>query len=297
MMRPHRYVVFVLLSGCAATPAAMRAADSASLTQADADRVAAEYRRRVEPDPRRAPRSLDDVVEALRRDRLADFPAAYGFTVEHAGDPGALALGAQLQLAWGEDQLIVAEILAHEVERSPERVRAEIGDVRGALARDARGHLDLGMQLAREIIAASPADYHGYRVAADYDRIVGDWAGFDRDLARLEALDPQSNGYLFLRGMEQLSRRHDRRRAESFFRKALARDPKFARAEVQLLLARGGIDAEYDDYRRLKAVSPEHQIVEWLGPFIERQHTERAADDWRRESFERDLTEELVLRR
>ena len=50
MMRPHRYVVFVLLSGCAATPAAMRAADSASLTQADSDRVAAEYRRKAEPD-------------------------------------------------------------------------------------------------------------------------------------------------------------------------------------------------------------------------------------------------------
>jgi hypothetical protein len=126
--------------------------------------------------------------------------------------------------------------------------------------------------------------------------MVGDWAGFDQAMARLEALHPQSNGYLFLRGMEQLARYHDRGRAKSFFQRALARDPKFARAEVQLLLARGGIDDEYHDYRRLKAASPEHQLVVWLGPFIERQHADRVADGWRRESFKGDLTEELVQR-
>ena len=44
-------------------------------------------------------------------------------------------------------------------------------------------------------------------------------------MARIETMHPQSNGYPFLRGMEQLARYHDRHRAEHFFREALQRDP------------------------------------------------------------------------
>jgi hypothetical protein len=285
----------LLFSACAATPAAMRAADSASLTDADADGVVRAYHR-VAPDPRRQPRSLDDVLEALRRDRLDDFSAAYRFTVEHRSEPRALALGAQVQLSWGEDELIVADVLAHEAERSSERARLEIGAVRYALTRDGGEHIAQGMRLARELIAATPGDYHGYRVAADYYRLVGDWESFDRAVARVQSMHPQSNGYLFLRGMEQLSRYHDRRGAEHFLREALVRDPKFARAEVQLMLMRASLESEYADYRRLKAISPDHQIVVWLGPLIERQHTDWLDEARRRESNEDNRAQELVQR-
>ncbi len=288
--------VMLSLGACATAPAAMRAADTAWLTQADAERVTAAWLRKVAPDPRREPRSLDDVLDALRRDRIDDFAAAYRFTVEHAADPRARALGAQLQLSWGEDELIVAEILWHETMHSRERVRLDIGALRAALARDARAHLELGAELARGVIATSPGDYHGYRLAADYYRTVGDWPSFDRAIAQIELMHPQSIGYLFLRGMEQLARYHDRHRAAAFFRAALERDPKFARAEVQLLLARGGIASEWDDYRKLAAISPDHQIVVWLGPFIERQHARWLEEGSRHDLRQQDLTEDLAFR-
>src|SRR5581483_2522684 len=246
------------------------------------------------PDPARAPRSLDDVVATLRRDRLDDFAAAFEFAAAHRAEPGALALAAQLQLTWGEDQLIVAEILGHEARGSSDRARAELAGVGDALAQEGSAHVAEGMLLARELITAAPNDYHGWRAAADYYRLTGDWPRFDQAIARLDTLDPRSNGYSFLRGMEQLARYHHRARAQHFFCEALARDPKLARAEVQLMLGRASIGTEYADYLRLKAISPEHQVVLWLGPLIERQHAEQVAEESRHESSQEDRALDLV---
>jgi hypothetical protein len=289
-------LVALVLSGCALTPAAMRAADAASISDGDADRVVAAYRNPAPPDPRRAPRSLDGVTAALHRDRIADFPAAYRYTAEHRAEPGALALGARLQLAWGEDQRILAAILAREIHGVSEQARAEIAGVRDALEREGDRHIAEGMGLARELIASAPADYHGFRAAADYYRIVGDWPRFDAAMVRIEALHQQSGGYPLLGGQEQLARYHDRKRAAELFRLAMARDPKSARAAVEQLLARGSIRSAYDDYLKLKAISPDHQVVVWLGPLIERQHLDWVDSAARRGAVDEGRAQELGMR-
>ncbi|MCU1281722.1 MAG: hypothetical protein JWM53_5268 [bacterium] len=284
----------LLLSGCALTPAAMRVADAASISDDDAERVVAAYR--APPDPSRAPRSLADAKAALHRDRIADFPAAYQYTVEHRAEPGALALGARLQLAWGEDQRTLAAILTHEIPGASERARAEIAGVRDALMREGDQHIADGMRLARALIASAPTDYRGYRAAADYYRIVGDWARFDETMLRLDVLNQHSSGYPLLGGQEQLARYHDRSRAAELFGLALARDPTLARAAVERLLARKSIRGAYDDYLKLEAISPDHQVVVWLGPLIERQHVDWIDSGSRHRASNEDRAQELGLR-
>jgi hypothetical protein len=286
----------LVLSGCALTPAAMRVADAAALTDRDAERILAAYRNPAAPDESRAPRSLADVKAALHRDRIAEFAAAYRYTVDHHTEPGAPALGARLQLAWGEDQWTLAAILAHELGGASDRARAEIGGVRAALLREGDAHITEGMRLARELIARAPADYAGHRAAADYYRIVGDWRRFDNEMVRIERLSQSSSGYPLLGGEEQLARYHDRVHAEEFFRLALARDPTLARAAVGRLLSRRSIRSAYDDYRKLQAISPDHQLVVWLGPLIERQRLDWIDSGSRRRAFDEDRAQELGLR-
>ena len=286
----------LLLSGCALTPAAMRAADAASLSDRDADRVVAAYHNPAPRDLGRAPHSFDDATAALHGDRIADFPAAVRYTDEHRDETGALALAARLQLAWGEDQHILAAILTHEIPGASDRARAEIADVRDTLVRQGDQHLAEGMRLARAQLAAAPADWRGYRAAADYYRIAGDWRRFDEAMVRLDVLKPASSGYPLLGGLEQLERYHDRRRAQQFFDLALARDPKLTRAAVERLLARGSIRSAYDDYVKLKALSPDHQVVVWLGPLLERQHLDWVDSHAARRTFLEDRAQDLSLR-
>src|SRR5438132_460887 len=85
----------------------------------------------------------------------------------------------------------------------------------------------MSLRYAREVIARAPDNYQGYRVAADYYRMREHWADFDAALAKLTALNPSSNGLLFLRGVSALYREGDVPKADQLFRQALEKDPKF----------------------------------------------------------------------
>ena len=122
---------FLILGGCATTPAvgrAMRASDL-SLEQAQDIISAYEHRREfrhaeVASDPLGAPKSLDDVLNILRRDQLAFFPEAMKFLATQQG-PSSLALRAQIELAWGEAQIILDEMLT----RATVRLRAQANEL------------------------------------------------------------------------------------------------------------------------------------------------------------------------
>jgi tetratricopeptide (TPR) repeat protein len=305
------------LHGCATGSAAKSAATDA-LTDEDAARIIAAYEnrrvlRQADGDPLHRPKSLDDVMEILHRDQIDLFPDGARFAAQ-AGGVQALALAAQIDLAWGEGQVLLADLLARssghlrEVERKltvkeragalkePERTRldklrttvSELGQIAEALTRVGGTHIKDGIDIAKRVIDQAPSDYHGYRVAADYYRLRDDWPSFDQMMKKLEELKPDSNGLLFLRGMEALERYGDRERAERWFEKALERDPKFARAEVQLLLAQSTIAGAHEALERLKQISPRHQIVVWAAPVIgaeydswqaqEERHRERVQD-------------------
>lgn len=258
-------------------------------------------------------KSLDDVLAVLKSDNLDNFPAAVQFLEQQKGNE-SLALHAQIELAWGEAQQILAELLSRaqqsmvhqrqkleakevsghglkedEIQELEQlkKTLSQIEDVVLSLERVAREHFTTGGKLAREIIEIAPSDYHGYRVIADYYHLIGDWDSFDGAVAKLEQTNPSSIGLLFARGMEQLDRFGDRQKAASFFNKALERDPDFMRAQVQLLLLQSDIPDAYRQYQALLKKSPAHQIVRWAGPVIARSYQQWQMQLRRTEEFNR----------
>jgi len=62
----------------------------------------------------------------------------------------------------------------------------------------------------------------------------------------------------------------------------LAAQPDFAmghilRAQVQVMRAQHGLGAKYAEYQKLKAMSPQHQIVLWAGPALESAYAAQVA--------------------
>ncbi|MGZ6142224.1 MAG: hypothetical protein ACXWLM_02745 [Myxococcales bacterium] len=288
-----------LLAACATAPAAQcpAPASGAGLSLEEARAIVGEleskHLKQNPASPLREPKSLDDVLEILKLDELDLFPAGAAFALRQEG-PEAKALGAQIELAWGEAELTLAEVFSQAAGTLQQELRAaqaagrSTGELRArldtnrvvadALLRLAAEHTADGAAHARAIIAAAPADYQGYRVAADYYRMRERWTEFDETVAKLTALNPQSNGLVFLRGVSALYREGDAPRANRLFREALAKDPKFVRAQVQLMRAQPGAAARYAEYLKLKALNPRHQIVVWAGPTIERAWVAQGRD-------------------
>ena len=290
-MRSMRILFAVsLAAACASAPArqecpAPRAEAGLSLEEARA--VVAEFEsKHAKGDagsPLRQPKSLDDALEILKLDELDLFPAGVSYALSQPG-PEAKALAAQIELAWGEAELTLAEVFDQAAASLRGATSAELRArfdtnrvVADALTRLAAEHTADGARHAREIIASAPADYKGYRVAADYYRMRERWGEFDETVAKLTALNPASNGLVFLRGVSALYRDGDAPRADRFFREALAKDPMFVRAQVQLMRAQPGSEARYAEYLKLKALNPHHQIVVWAGPTLEKAHQARLA--------------------
>lgn len=299
-----------VLAACTTTPpppAAVR--PSVGLTLEEAQGLVAEFEARQaaesKGDPLASPKSLDAVMEILKRDQLDLFEAGVAFSASQEG-PAAAALRAQIELAWGEAQQILAEVFrdASGQLRAAVRtleIRVASGDAREselarlarleeivaksealaeALTRQSAEHVGTGIRLAKAVIDASPTDYLGYRVAADYYRLRQDWAEFDQMVARIQETNPESNGLVFLRGTAALQRDGDPRAAAALFRQALDNDPKFTRAQALLLTSRGSVREAYAEYQKLRALNPKHQIVLWAGEAITAAfEAQRPSDD------------------
>jgi tetratricopeptide (TPR) repeat protein len=294
-------VLIVVSAACATAPAVDRAVTSSQLSNEEAEAIIARYQNRrelrhaeVAQDPLGQPKSLDDVLEILRRDQIDFFPEAMKFASTQEG-PRALALRAQIELAWGEAQMILDEMLqrstarlrreANALEASKQagalsdadqatlaRLRKNIEELSGigeALVHVGGQHISAGAALTDQLIAQAPNDYQGYRVAADLYRLRNDWPHFDQAVAKLEETNPKSNGLLFARGMEALNRKQDRSAAMKYFDEALEKDPKFARALVERMLAQTDLIQARDEMNKLKEISPHHQLVVWVGPAVE----------------------------
>jgi hypothetical protein len=311
MTRP--LMLAILLAGCATESAVERATQGASLDEKQARQIIEQYENRHQiraasaNEPLRTPKSLDDVVEVLKLDRIDLFPESIKFATTQQG-PQSLALRAQIELAWGEGQQILADLLGNastqlradvrsleqkaaagaklddEEQKSLASLKEVVTDLAGieeALHVAGGKHIESGATLAKLVIDQAPNDYHGYRVAADYYRLRGDWSGFDQMVKKLEETNPKSNGLLFARGMEALLRHGDRLKAQQLFRECLERDPKFARAQVQLLLAQMQGTEAWNELKKLESISPRHQIVVWAGPAIKSQRDRSMAQQRR----------------
>ncbi len=241
------------------------------------------------------PRSFDDVSEILKLDQFPLFPAAIAF-ISTQKDVRAQALGAQIELAWAESLQQLAEIdlnlstrffdLADEAEEKaatkgmsgPEfqrlkELRAKAADAQQtaeALKLSAAEHLARGVEIARQVIKQAPTEYLGYRVAADYYRLTGDWKGFDGMLARLAKANPSSNGLVFLKGVAAYQRDRDVAAASKLLRTAVKNDPRFTRAQVHLMMIQPTLEETWAEFVKLQQMSPEHPVVRWTGPGLAR---------------------------
>lgn len=255
-----------------------------------------------EADPLRKPASMDDLLAILKRDQIDLFAAGVSYAATQE-DLQAKALRAQIELAWGDAHLILSELFTDAASRLKTSVRTlstrsvlglqseettrkledmkktikQCETVSEALGLTAAEHVGLGARLAEEVIAASPTDYVGYRLAADFYRLRGDWDRFDDMIRKIEETNPESNGLVFLRGTAALYRDGRPSQAADYFRTALGKDPQFTRSQAQLVLSRPTVEDTFGELEKLKALSPNHQIVVWAGPAITAAFNARVA--------------------
>lgn len=240
-----------------------------------------------------APTSLAEATAVLKSDRIDAFPDAVAYL---AGQPGAeaLALKAQILLAWGEAELTVAEVLADTADRLDEgarslqlrkstpEVQAQLDSERARiqLFRDtdealrllAAEHVAAGVEDANKYVKDKPDDYVGYRVAADAHRLREEWKEFADNIAKVEERNPDSNGLTFLRGIAAHWRDDNDAEAITLFKQAMEKDPQFVRAQAQLVLVTASIFEQHKELGKLREIAPDHQLVRWAGPGIEAAH-------------------------
>lgn len=292
--------LMVALAGCARAPVSGASAPGLSLEEARA--VVSGFEARLARDetaePLRQPRSSEDLLQILKRDQLDLFPAGVAFA-RGRDEPEARALGAQIELAWGEAQLdlarLFARLAAHHRDRlarltasayalSEEQARQAEARLREDVAREERlaealphlaaEHVAAGGELARSLVAASPDNYLGYRLLADFQRLRGAWEEVDAALARVESTNARSNGLLFLKAMRELDRFDRPEAARALLREAVERDPRFVRARAALLRTAGSVEERYQLLKELEQASPRHHLVVWAGPAITRAYQE-----------------------
>ncbi|MFA6034363.1 MAG: hypothetical protein WC889_15795 [Myxococcota bacterium] len=293
-------LVAAVCTGCASPYSARCRSEGVGLSLEEAREVVTSFEKaqavKADANPLKDPKSLGDVLEILRLDQVDLFPAAIRYTAK-LDTIEALVLRAQIELAWGEAQLVLSDASANlsrqmRDELKEARTRAAAGvrdemnqsiiDTLGpyvekttrnsdALMRLAAEHVADGAKLAREVIKRAPTDYHGYRLEADYYRLRGDWTAFDGMMAKLRELNPESNGLTFLQGVEAGSRLGDKARALAYFKKALEKDPKFVRAQVQIYNLMSEKKISPVEFENLKKMNPNHQIVLWIGQFMQEE--------------------------
>ena len=307
-MKLRAFLALSLLSpACAGpqtSPSSSASPPAAAVSAADpttfegAKIIVADFQRRHSVLPAdhglRSPKSLDDVLAILKSDQIELFEGGIQFAKTSA-EPHAKALQAQMELAWGDACIVLADILwetaarlrptlrafemqaaagklgQEQQERHDElrRTVADYANVATALMRFGDEHLVIGASLTRAVIDGRPDHYAGYRVAADYYRMRQDWEAFEGMVAKITAHNPDSNGLLFAQATAAADRDGDRTRAAELFRQALSRDPEFARARAYLVLWADSAQAQYEAYQSLKEANPTHQIVVWAGKGIE----------------------------
>ena len=110
--------------------------------------------------------------------------------------------------------------------------------------------------------------YLVHRVAADYYRMTGNWAGFDQATAEVERLNPASVGLIFARAQEALLRFGDIDKSRDLLKQALLRDPEFARARVHLMMLEPNFGRFERNLVDFAAYRPTHQLVVWVQPLL-----------------------------
>ncbi len=177
-------------------------------------------------------------MEYLRRDSFQDFEKGElsFLTLRFWNRDNVKIAGqlAQLYVAWTEQlknevDFLRMRLVASEMAKREDDKKAlyTLIDYRLAqlaeIEENARG-------LCNVLITYNASDYISHRVMADYYRIMGDRENMEQSLANVEAINPQSNGLIFIRGAAKMQFDRDYIGAIHLFDEAIKRDPKFIKA-------------------------------------------------------------------
>jgi hypothetical protein len=259
----------VLVSACA-TPA-VTTSDRITLTLDEAAAIVDALEATpagVAPLP--APTSEAEALAVLKADRLDAFAGVVAFAqarslvVDRSAETvlNDAALLAQAQLAWGEAELLLAELVARDL-RTTSSSKTRTLDLRRddeALRLMAAEHVDAGARAAEVVLQLAPDSYLGYRIAADAARLTTNWAACTELLRRVEQVRPDSNGLRFLRGLQAWGERADDVTAVQLLREAVAHDEEFVRARAWLVVIASG-DEQRAALAALAKQAPYHHVV------------------------------------
>jgi hypothetical protein len=282
----------------ARTPSQMAVVRSSSMSVAEAEATLAPLRAKPSSseltDSLHAPKTLADALAILRTDQVD----LYAKAVEVAKADGSVkgrSIAAQLELSWGDNYRVIAEVLellGHDLREevrdlgrlvasgkgsADDRARLERLDalafnqsaIIAALSRLAPEHVREGAAIAESLVQTAPSDYEGYRVMADYHRMSGDWAAFDAMLKEVEQRHPTSTGLLYQKAISDAERKGDFEGAIKGLKAALAKQPGFVAAQAQVVFMTSGFGAKLEEFKKLQALNPNHPLVTIAGPVFE----------------------------
>ncbi len=251
------------------------------------------------PDPNIS--SMAQVLDIILHDQVAYYDAARQFTAGKTGAE-ALTIRAYLELSEAEALLTAANILdaqraedllelrqlqqpralsdADESRKAAEAqaiasLQTETEDFRKAI-RALRvlsvEPMNAGGDLANQAIDRDPNLQLSYLAKAMYFRMTTEWLEFDRMMKYADdiAADPAVRTYL--RGMEAYERYTDRESAKKLLEEALLKNPELVRAQANLVLIETDIADKYAALQKLKAMSPNHLVVDLAGKYIESEY-------------------------
>lgn len=148
---------------------------------------------------------------------------------------------AQLYVAWAEQLKNEISFLrlkgaAARIQNSEEDSRAVETLVDYRLAKLAEVE-EKARTLCNMLRTYYPSHYTSHRVMADYFRVLGDREKMDTHLVIVEQLNPESGGYLFLKGAVLAEYEADYIQAVEYYDRAIKKDPEFVKAHYFKALA------------------------------------------------------------
>ncbi|MFH1811301.1 MAG: tetratricopeptide repeat protein [Pseudomonadota bacterium] len=253
------------------------------------------------------PKTLADAQNIVRSDNVSLFPRADAVFTAHLAqkpdDLDNLTWHAQLYLAWADSTALTGKTLSTSLQklggqRDELKQKLDAGELEGAAKLKARARLDeidwllplveevqgRLQQVAREkiaigetktqaILARHGDSYKGFRLGADLARISEDWDRYSERVQKLEQRNPDSNGLRFLKGVVAFSRDKDYAEAVRFLQEAIAKDPKFTKAQYYLALTylnQRKFDDAVQALDRTLELSPGHPFANAVRSYITR---------------------------
>lgn len=270
----------------------------------------------VPPDPT----SMDQVFEILRDDDIRRFEGATRFTEGMQGVEG-LSVRATIELMSADIYATVAQLveeLARRADQESTRLTEKkasglkltkseedklkeaketserLNKAGRALTVLADEHREAGGSLSQEAIKQYSQSPEGYHAAAYYYLLDLDWLRYDDMMQSLEGAKIDDAGMSYFRGLESLYRNFDKEQAGQHLREALEKNPQLVRAQAELVLVQEQIDGCHAELLKLKAMKPDHPVVNIAGPAIESEFAVSQAVRNARDPSQRVPVEDVV---